>query len=90
MTHAVHQLGERAVRVPAAPFLMELRKRRKEILEGSDTPRSWPCAVYGSGLAALYHSRQCRIWCRPVEGAAGSSVTVSQETLSLLQKREQI
>lgn len=42
VTDAVHQLGERAGGVPAAPLLVQLRKWREEVLEGADAPRSWP------------------------------------------------
>lgn len=43
-TDVVHQLGEGAGGVPAAPLPVKLRQRRQEVLEGAYAPRSRPRA----------------------------------------------
>ena len=86
-TDAVHQLGEGAGGVPAAPLFVQLRQRREEVLEGAYAPRSRPgAAAILDGPAA--RSRGVGVWWGPVTCRAGTGVTVSQEPLPLLRDTE--
>lgn len=84
-TDAVHQLGEGAGGVPAAPLLMQLRQRWQEVLEGAHAPRPRPGSAAAGPGAGRRHGRVRR---GPVSHGAGPSIAVPEEALPLLEDRK--